>query len=180
VLHQGSVSGSSVNYAHEHWGTQQMVHAVLALSDAVDKHAEHVLTVLEPQQNTEEIGFRIHLGGVRTLFMCAREELSTVDQVALTALGSRRQNEESQCQPLETVFPNGQFFPAQSAGKVCTGIPLVRPPKTWCSMMKLSSLFYTMRSLHAMCESRSPVRSAVGGGGRKTRSTRFSTGGASG
>jgi hypothetical protein len=53
---------TAITHVQEHEDWRQRVHAVLALSDAIE-HAEHVLAVLEPHQDTAEMGFRIHVDG---------------------------------------------------------------------------------------------------------------------
>jgi len=107
---------TAITHVHEQGDLRQMVHAALALCDAVE-HAEHALAVLEPQQETEEIGFQIHVDGLRTLLMYAREELTKAERVALTALGSRRENEKPQRKALDTVFPSGTIISCPECGE---------------------------------------------------------------
>jgi hypothetical protein len=107
---------TAINHLHEQGDLRQMVHAVLAWSDAVE-HAEHVLAVLEPRQETAEIGVQIHVDGLRTLLLWAREELTKAERVALTTLGKRREHEKPQGKVLETVFLAGTILSCPTCGE---------------------------------------------------------------
>jgi predicted RNA-binding Zn-ribbon protein involved in translation (DUF1610 family) len=107
---------TAINRLHEQEDLWQRVHAVLALSDAIE-HAENVLAVLETQQETAEIGFQIHVDGLRTLLLMAREELAKAERVTLTALGKRQEDETSQRTALATVFPAGTILSCPACGE---------------------------------------------------------------
>jgi hypothetical protein len=107
---------TAITHVHEQGDLRQMVHAVLTLCDAVE-HAEHVLAMLEPHQETAEIGFQIHVDGLRTLLLWAREDLIKAERVALTALGRRRENDNPQRKVRETVFPAGTIISCPECGE---------------------------------------------------------------
>jgi hypothetical protein len=107
---------TAITHVHEQRDLRSMVHAVWALSDAVEQ-AEHVLARLAPRQDTAEMGFQIHVDGLRTLLLLARAELTTAERMALTTLGRRRENGKSQGKALDTVFPAGTILSCHECGE---------------------------------------------------------------
>jgi hypothetical protein len=107
---------TALNAVHTHGDLTQEVHVVLALSDAIE-HAEHVLAVLEPRQDTAAIGVQIHVDGLRTLLLLAREELTKAEHVVLAILGKRPEDETPRSKALETSFAAGTILSCPCCGE---------------------------------------------------------------
>jgi hypothetical protein len=106
----------ALTHGHEQKDLRQRVHAALRLS-AVVEHAEHVLAMLEPQQDPAASGFQLHVDGLRTLLLLARAELSRAERVALTAMGNHRANETPAGKALDTSFAVGTLISCRCCGE---------------------------------------------------------------
>jgi hypothetical protein len=99
----------AITHVHTPGDLRQRVQAVLALSDAVEQ-AEHVLAVLEPHQDTAEIGVQIHGDGLRTLLLWAQAELTQAERVALTCKNRYSISQTCQTEPGLPPQPINLFF----------------------------------------------------------------------
>jgi hypothetical protein len=74
-------------------------------------------STLEPHQNRAEVGFQLHVDGLRTLLLLAREALNTAEHVVLSALGTPREDEIPQGKALDTSFAAGTILCCPECGE---------------------------------------------------------------
>jgi len=77
----------AIDALHKQWGKPQMAKAYRDLRAAVAR-AEQALSVLAEQQDRRGIAFKIHVLGLASLVMVAREEIQRAERFAL-AVGER-------------------------------------------------------------------------------------------
>jgi hypothetical protein len=76
---------TAIDTLHAQWGKAGMAQAYTALQIAVAR-AEQALSVLEPHQDKRGIAFKIHVLGLASMVMVAREEIARAELFALALI----------------------------------------------------------------------------------------------
>jgi uncharacterized protein YbaR (Trm112 family) len=107
---------AAIDALHVQWGSHQMVYAVSDLYDATTR-AESVLSTLEPQLENSELPTQLKTRGLRTLVLCAYEELQRAERFALERIGRKIAQEKSSPAPIDTIFPKGAILSCPDCGE---------------------------------------------------------------
>jgi len=97
------------------WQQPGMAQAVADLRTAL-AHAEHALSVLEPETDSAT-AFEVHVLGLGFQVTYAREELDRAEQFAFDMLGQRRAREETPRNALDAEFPAGTIVACPECGE---------------------------------------------------------------
>src|SRR5262245_25328269 len=84
VQEQDALYGA-IDTLHRQWGRSQMAKSYTDLHTAVAR-AERTLSVLEPHQDKRGIAFKIHVMGLASIVMVAREEIARAERFALAVV----------------------------------------------------------------------------------------------